>query len=59
MMIKKGMRIEMPIYACHHDETYFPDPEEFRPERFFKENASDIIPFTYRPFGGEWEMYYS
>ena len=57
MKIKKGMLIEMPIWASHHDETFFPDPEEFRPERFFKENVADIIPFTYRPFGGETKNY--
>ncbi len=53
MLIKKGMKVEMPIYASHHDETFFPHPSEFRPERFLKENSADIIPFTYRPFGGE------
>ncbi len=53
MLIRKGMQIETPIYAAHHDPEFFPDPEEFRPERFLKENASNIIPFTYRPFGGK------
>ncbi len=46
------MCIEMPIYPSHHDPEFFPDPEEFWPDRFLKENASNITPFTYRPFGG-------
>ena len=53
MVIRKGVRVDMPIYACHHDETFFPNPTEFRPEMFLKENAGSIIPFTYRPFGGK------
>ncbi len=52
MVVKKGMRVEMPIYACHHNEDFFPEPEKFRPERFMKENAKDIVPYTFRPFGG-------
>ncbi len=51
-VIKKGMRVEMPMYSSHHNEEFFPDPEEFRPERFLKENAKDILPYTFRPFGG-------
>ena len=52
LLIKKGTRINMPVYASHHTPEFFPEPEKFRPERFLKENVGDIIPFTYRPFGG-------
>merc|ERR1712110_362577 len=41
MLIKKGTSIELPIRASH-----------YQPERFLKENADQIIPYTYRPFGG-------
>ena len=37
--------------GTHHNEEFFPEPEVFRPERFLKENANSIIPFTFRPFG--------
>ena len=47
MKIKKGVRIQMP----HHDPEFFPEPEKFKPERFLKGNADDIIPHTWRPFG--------
>jgi cytochrome P450 len=35
----------------HLNEKYFDKPEEFRPERFLKDNASKIVPNTYFPFG--------
>lgn len=53
LFIKKGTRIDMPIWASHHNPEFFPEPEEFRPERFLKENADQILPYTYRPFGGK------
>lgn len=31
-----GTRIFIPIYSIHHDEKYFPQPEEFRPDRWAK-----------------------
>ncbi|XP_040572441.1 cytochrome P450 3A9 [Lepeophtheirus salmonis] len=51
IFIKNGTIIEMPIYASHYYPEFFPNPEEFKPERFFKENNSEIIPDTFRPFG--------
>ena len=42
----------MPSYAAHYTEEFFPNPTEFQPERFLKENSANIIPYTYRPFGG-------
>ncbi len=52
MVIKKGTRIDFPLYASHLNPEFFPDPHEFRPDRFLKENSDHLIPFTYRPFGG-------
>ena len=45
------MSIMVPVYAMHHDPQYFPDPEEYKPDRFMPENKSQIIPYTYLPFG--------
>jgi cytochrome P450 len=39
------------IYASHYDPDFFPEPDTFRPERFLKENADQLIPYTWRPFG--------
>ncbi len=44
--------MELPIHASHLNPAFFPAPEEFRPERFLKQNLADLKPFTYRPFGG-------
>ena len=52
LMIKKGVNVKFPIWALHHSEDFFQDPEEFRPERFLKETKEDFHPYAYLPFGG-------
>jgi cytochrome P450 len=37
------------IYLLHHDPVAYPEPDEFRPERFLEGQPS---PFTYLPWGG-------
>lgn len=41
--IPEGMRVIIPIFGIHHDETFYPKPEEFIPEREFPSNA--FLPF--------------
>ena len=53
MFIKKGMRVDMPIWAAHHHPDNFPDPEKFMPERFLKGNKENIPTMAFRPFGGK------
>lgn len=48
---EKGIAFWIPIYALHHDEKYFPNPDVFDPERFSDENKDNILPGTYIPFG--------
>ncbi len=47
----KGQIVEIPTYAVHHSEEYYPNPEKFIPERFMPENRHQIIPYTFIPFG--------
>ncbi|XP_051169282.1 probable cytochrome P450 6a13 [Leptopilina boulardi] len=51
LCIKKGMNIIIPILALQHDPNYFPNPEEFRPERFDSDEIAERQAFTYLPFG--------
>ncbi|NWU62075.1 CP3AC protein, partial [Pterocles burchelli] len=49
--IPKGMVVMIPAYVLHRDPEYWPEPEEFRPERFSKESKESIDPYTFLPFG--------
>ncbi|CAG2180319.1 unnamed protein product, partial [Oppiella nova] len=49
--IEKGVIVDIPIYAIHHDPDHFPDPFTFSPDRFMPDNRDHIQPYTYLPFG--------
>ena len=49
--IPKGMIISIPIHAIHHSPKFYPNPHRFDPNRFMPENRSNLIPYTYLPFG--------
>ncbi|XP_041533909.1 cytochrome P450 3A25-like [Microtus oregoni] len=51
VFIPKGTVVMVPTFPLHRDPEYWPEPEEFRPERFSKENKGSIDPYVYTPFG--------
>ncbi|KAG5344717.1 CP9E2 protein, partial [Acromyrmex charruanus] len=52
LTINKGMIIWVPLYAIHHDEKYYDNPEEFRPERFLNNHQDNNYRSSfYFPFG--------
>ncbi|KAH8271925.1 hypothetical protein KR044_010987 [Drosophila immigrans] len=50
--VEPGITMAIPAYQIHHDESFYPDPMSFKPERFDNGSASE---FTKRgcllPFG--------
>ncbi|KAH8346412.1 hypothetical protein KR084_012203 [Drosophila pseudotakahashii] len=51
LQLRKDDLVHIPVVALHHDPDNFPQPEEFRPERFDEEHKHEIRQFTYLPFG--------
>ncbi|XP_060679852.1 cytochrome P450 4V2-like [Hemiscyllium ocellatum] len=47
--VPKGVNAMIIPYALHRDPKHFPEPEEFRPERFLQ-NSRKINPYAFIPF---------
>ncbi|XP_062864386.1 cytochrome P450 4V2 [Trichomycterus rosablanca] len=48
--VPKGVNAIIMPFALHRDPRFFPEPEEFRPERFLPENTGGRNPYCYIPF---------
>ncbi|XP_026803476.3 cytochrome P450 4V2 [Pangasianodon hypophthalmus] len=48
--VPKGVNVIILTYSLHRDPRFFPEPEEFRPERFLPENTVGRNPYCYIPF---------
>jgi cytochrome P450 len=51
-LIPKGSRVFISPYAMHRLPQYFPDPEQFDPERWLPEREAALPKYAYIPFGG-------
>ncbi|XP_019699655.2 cytochrome P450 6k1-like isoform X2 [Harpegnathos saltator] len=51
LVIEKGMSVYISLLGMHYDPEYFPNPEEFDPERFSPDNIHKIPSCAYMPFG--------
>jgi cytochrome P450 len=47
-----GAHVEYCSWASHHLPDVWPEPEQFRPERFTEENRAKLPQGAYVPFGG-------
>ncbi|CAK8684876.1 unnamed protein product [Clavelina lepadiformis] len=47
--IPKGTEVQVPFYGMCHDDEYWDEPFEFKPERM--EDMNKIDPMVYMPFG--------
>uniref|UniRef100_A0A182K3B0 Uncharacterized protein n=1 Tax=Anopheles christyi TaxID=43041 RepID=A0A182K3B0_9DIPT len=50
-IIPGDVRVQIPVYAIHHDPDHYPDPERFDPMRFTAEQCKKRTPYTFLPFG--------
>jgi cytochrome P450 len=48
--IRRGTTVVIPIHHIHHDPRWWPDPETFDPDRFYR--STDRPRSAYLPFGG-------
>ncbi|XP_071453166.1 cytochrome P450 6k1-like, partial [Hetaerina americana] len=51
-VLDKGMPVIVPTRAIQMDDAYFPNGEEFNPNRFSKAAISERKHYTYYPYGG-------
>ncbi|XP_046569791.1 cytochrome P450 3A8-like [Haliotis rubra] len=49
--IPAGLPVFIPVYAIHHDPEFWPQPEEFDPDRFLPENKHELHDYMWMPFG--------
>ena len=50
LTIPAGTEVHIPINGFHSDESIFPDPDQFDPERFSREAAAKRHPLAFMPF---------
>ncbi|XP_063995643.1 uncharacterized protein LOC135172998 [Diachasmimorpha longicaudata] len=51
LRLEPGDVLFLPFYALHRDPNYFPNPNDFLPERFMEDPKGTLHSSTYLPFG--------
>uniref|UniRef100_A0A182IXD4 Uncharacterized protein n=1 Tax=Anopheles atroparvus TaxID=41427 RepID=A0A182IXD4_ANOAO len=51
LVIPKDTLVQIPVYALQHDEEFYPEPEQFIPDRFTPEEVKKRHPYVFLPFG--------
>ncbi|XP_046382409.1 cytochrome P450 6k1-like [Ischnura elegans] len=51
LTIEKGAQVTVALPAMHRDESIFPNPNRFDPDRFLPENKQKIDQIAFLPFG--------
>lgn len=51
IVIEEGITVLIPVYAIHHDEELYPNPDKYDPERFKPSEIEKRHQFAFIPFG--------
>jgi cytochrome P450 family 6 len=51
IIVPKGTLVTVTPFTMHRNPEYFPNPDEFRPERFLPDSTEKFNPLAYMPFG--------
>ena len=49
--IEKGIMVQIPTFAIHHDPDIYPNPDVWDPDRMAPEEVKKRHPFSFMPFG--------
>lgn len=59
IVIEKGTKIEIAVHAIHNDPDLYPNPENFDPSRFEKENKKNRHEMAWLAFGAGYRDWYA
>lgn len=51
IVLEKGTNVVIPAFAIQRDPDIYPEPEQFKPERFESEKVKERHSMTWLPFG--------